>query len=121
MFPLTKQERLVLVTLGIVLLLGTVFHYAFKKNPSLKDIVNVMDSQKIYPKVDINQVSSEQLIKIPYIGPVTAGNIISYRNKHGTFKSWEELKSVDGMDEERFSRIFPFLKELHSEKRYEEL
>lgn len=110
MVPLTRQERLVLITVGLVFLFGTIFEYVFKRNPVLEDIVNVMDSQKIYPKVDLNQASYEQLIKIPYIGPVTAGNIISYRNQQGAFNSLAELKSVRGIDEGRLQKIIPFFK-----------
>ena len=111
MFPITKQERLVLITFGFVFLFGTVFQYVFKKNPALENIVNVMDSEKIYPKVDINKVSYDQLVKIPYVGPGTAKHIIDYRKTHGPFQSLEQLKSVEGVDRGRFEKIFPFLKE----------
>ncbi len=113
MFSLTKEEKLVLLILGLVLLLGTGLNFIFKKTPALKDIVNLMDSQAIYPKVDLNQVSYVQLLKIPYVGPVTAKNIIDYRRENGQFSSLEQLLSVPGINVGRFKKISPYLKVRH--------
>lgn len=44
--------------------------------------------------VNINTATVEELEKVPGIGPVTAQNIINYREKNGDFKSLEDLKKV---------------------------
>jgi competence protein ComEA len=45
-------------------------------------------------KVNINTASKEELMTVPGIGEVTAGNIIAYREKNGDFSTIEDLKKV---------------------------
>ena len=47
--------------------------------------------------VDINTASQADLEAIKGLGPVKAKAIIEYRNKHGMFKSVEELANVKGI------------------------
>ena len=105
MLNITKQERLVLMVLASVLFFGSTLEYAFKKYPELKDVVNLVDSESIYRKVNVNKASSEELIDIPYIGEYTAENIIDYRERNGPFASLDEIKAVKGIREGNY-RIF---------------
>ncbi len=51
--------------------------------------------------VNINEANSAALqLHLTGIGPVKADAIIKYRNKHGSFKSIEELKNVPGIGSE---------------------
>ncbi|MXS86407.1 helix-hairpin-helix domain-containing protein [Nitrosomonas sp. HPC101] len=47
--------------------------------------------------VDINTASQTDLESVKGLGPVKAKAIIEYREKHGTFKSVEDLSNVKGI------------------------
>ncbi|HZE40311.1 MAG TPA: helix-hairpin-helix domain-containing protein [Stackebrandtia sp.] len=47
--------------------------------------------------VNLNDATEEQLDTLPGVGPVTARNIIAYREKNGGFDSVDQLTDVDGI------------------------
>ncbi|HUQ27562.1 MAG TPA: ComEA family DNA-binding protein [Usitatibacter sp.] len=55
--------------------------------------------------VNINSATQEQLESLNGVGPVKAKAIIDYRNKHGRFKTLEEIKDVDGIGDATFAKI----------------
>lgn len=55
--------------------------------------------------VDINQAGLEELDSLPGIGPVTAGEIITYRQEHGPFPSIEAIQDVPGIGAATFEAI----------------
>ena len=112
MFTFTKQEQLVLYLFVIIVLFGSSLQIAFKKYPSLGDIVNLIDSDRIYHKVDINTASFQELVNIPYIGEYTANNIIKYRQEYGSFTDNDQLKNVKGIRDKNYQKFFPYLKRL---------
>jgi len=112
MFSFTKQEQLVLYLFVGIVLSGSLLQYAFKKYPPLSNIVNLIDSDRIYFKVDINSASFEELVSIPYIGEYTAANIIKYRQENGPFTTREQLKKVKGIRDKNYQKFFPHLKRL---------
>ena len=109
MFHFTKQERTVLSLFILILVSGSIFQYAFKKYPELADMVNLIDSSRIYPKVNINTATFEELVDIPYIGEYTAGNIIQYRREYGPFVSIEDIKNVKGIRDKNYERFYAYL------------
>lgn len=48
--------------------------------------------------VDINTADQKELESVKGIGPVKAKAIIDHRQKHGAFKSVDDLANVKGMD-----------------------
>ena len=110
MIPLTKQEKIVLLTVIAVLLLGSGLDYAFKKCPDLKDITSFIDSERVYTKIDLNKATAEELVALPYIGEKTALRIIQYRQENGAFDSVDALKRLPGIYESSFNKFKPFLK-----------
>ena len=110
MFDLTKQERLVLIFLVSVFLVGTTLHYTFEKNSHLNHIFNIIDSDGLYRKIDINLATYEELVNLPYIGPVTAKRIMGYRSQKGSFTNIEQLKAVQGIGNFNYQKIAKFLK-----------
>lgn len=48
----------------------------------------------------INQATLEDLDKVEGIGHERAVQLLKYRDEHGDFESWEEVKNVPGFSEE---------------------
>lgn len=48
-------------------------------------------------KVNINEASRAQLMKLSGIGPGTADRIIEYRQAHGPFRRVQDLEKVEGV------------------------
>jgi competence protein ComEA len=52
---------------------------------------------KVEGKVNINEASRAQLMKLSGVGPGTADRIISYRQAHGPFRRAQDLEKVEGV------------------------
>ena len=89
---------------------GSLTHYVLDRSPAFKKTIGVVESAEIYPKLDVNTASLEELVHIPYIGEYTAHQIIDYRQQKGPFKSLEEIKLVHGIKEKNFAKFAGFLK-----------
>lgn len=73
------------------------------KNPALlAPLQSEADNNRL---IDINRADQATLEKLPGIGPVTAGAIIAYREKNGSFARIEDLMQVPGIKESRFSAL----------------
>ncbi len=59
--------------------------------------------------LDINKADYEDFLQIPHLTPVAAISIINYRKRNGNFNKLEELQLVEGMNEQLFNKIRPFL------------
>jgi comEA protein len=55
--------------------------------------------------IDLNTASSEQLQRLPGVGPVMAQRILDYRKKSGPFQSVDDLLAVKGISNKRLERI----------------
>lgn len=114
MLSLTKEERLVLVCLGVVLLLGISANYAFKKNPTARKFFNITDGEAPgYLKIDVNKVAYEELSAVPYIGEKTAKSILLFREEKGRITDLNELKNVKGIGKFKFKIIEKYLTVRH--------
>ena len=60
-------------------------------------------------KIDINNISISNLGRHPYIGYNVATALINFRDKHGKFKSPDDLKRCMIMTKERIEKIKPYL------------
>jgi competence ComEA-like helix-hairpin-helix protein len=107
---LTKEERLVLLSLAFVILLGATGRFLSKQSPRFWKALDFINAGVGPSCVEINTATLEQLIGIPYIGPVTAGRILDYRTTHGPFQSKEQLKEIQGIGLGLYERILPFIK-----------
>jgi competence protein ComEA len=56
-------------------------------------------------KINLNTATAEQLESLPGIGPVSAKNILEYRNKVGKFSRIEEIINIKGIGEKKFLKI----------------
>lgn len=70
--------------------------------PSITITETVDDNNNL---VNINSASINQLCSLPGIGTAKAKNIIEHRNNYGLFTSIEDIKKVNGIGEELFSKI----------------
>ena len=55
--------------------------------------------------IQLSTATAEQLDGLDGIGPALAERILEYREKHGGFKSLDELREVDGIGEKRFAAL----------------
>jgi len=56
-------------------------------------------------RININTADQTELMKLPGVGVVTAGNIIAYRTEHGDFKTIEDIQNVTRIGEKTFERL----------------
>jgi competence protein ComEA len=68
-------------------------------------VASLMLSFNLYAATDINIASQTELEALSGIGPGKAKAIIEYRQKHGGFKSIEELEQVDGIGPATFKKL----------------
>ena len=61
-------------------------------------------------KVNINTATTEELDKIPGIGPAKAQAIVDYRTQNGNFKTIEDVEKVKGIKSGVFSKIKDYIK-----------
>ncbi len=59
-------------------------------------------------KININTANSEELQKLPGIGPTLAERIVAYREKHGPFQALSELTNVEGIGLEKLNKLIDF-------------
>ena len=66
---------------------------------------NASNSENNSDLININTATSEELQKLPRVGPATAENIIEYREKNGGFKNIDEIKNVPRIGEKTFEKF----------------
>jgi competence protein ComEA len=55
--------------------------------------------------LDLNTATADQFDDLPGVGPVLAQNIVAYRTEHGSFRSVDELRQVDGIGDSRYEHL----------------
>lgn len=70
---------------------------------------NVVQSQNVSAKVNINTADATALEAIHGIGPKKAEAIIAYRQQNGRFASIEDIAKVKGIGQKRFAKISQYL------------
>ena len=69
------------------------------------DVIIIPRYQESASTVSINYGTLEELCTVPHIGPVTAANIISYRESFGLFQSVDDLVKVKGIGPKTLEKI----------------
>lgn len=59
--------------------------------------------------VNINKAGIDELMRIPFITPLIAKNIISYRKRNGNFAASDSLIKIAGIDSQKLREILPFI------------
>jgi competence ComEA-like helix-hairpin-helix protein len=109
MLSLTKEERLVLMCLGVVVVMGVSTNYLLKVSPLARDFLNITNNYERHLRFDINKVSYDELLAIPQIGPQLAKRIISYREQSGPLRHLDELQKISGVGHLKFKMIKKYL------------
>lgn len=68
-------------------------------------VANASSGENNSDLININTATSEELQKLPRVGPATAKNIIEYREKNGGFKNIDEIKNVPRIGEKTFEKF----------------
>jgi competence protein ComEA len=101
-----KKESIVLVVLVIFLVILNIISY-FKREQVKRSTCII--AEEIAIKIPINSVWTAELEVLPGIGPALADRIVAYREKHGDFKTIEDLKNVKGIGDKVLKQIIPFI------------
>lgn len=56
-------------------------------------------------KVNINKADKRELMIIEGIGDATAQSIIDYRNEHGAFHNFQDLRNIPTIDDDTRKKI----------------
>lgn len=109
MFSLTRHEKIVIIFLLLVTLIGVGVNYYKKttQQPTLPGApFEIPKSQThAYEPVNINTANAEQLSALPGVGAVLAEEIVAYRNTHGPFEHTEDVMEVKGIGQKKFAKI----------------
>jgi len=84
-----------------------VYGFDKEKYDGLSENITV-DVSKV-KKININTATVEELKKQVYIKYNLAKLIVNYRKQHGNFKSVEEIKKLDLVNDELFAKLAPYL------------
>lgn len=101
---ITKTEWLMLaLTVIFLLVLALIYQKAADTAPGTDYSITVTyrESEPVAPEapapININTASSEEFQTLPGIGPAIAERIVAYREKHGLFRSIDDLLNVNGI------------------------
>lgn len=73
-------------------------------------IVNIFKKEDAKEeKISINKATIDELMKLPGVGEAKAKSIVEYRTKNGNYMSLEEIKKVDGINENLYKQIKEFI------------
>ena len=119
MLSFTRQEKWALLILGIALLVGMGIDFyqqnfapsRIHKIPAGQEVLVQQKQKELASKqqVNPNTATSEELQRVPGIGPQLAERIIAYRQEHGYFAMLEDLRKVSGVGPSTYKKIEPYL------------
>jgi len=108
-----EQGLIILIGLAIVAAGIAIFIPEFRRPripppvevilPDVRVIVPEFLSSR--PRIDLNSAGVEELTRLSGIGETLAQRIVAYREKHGPFRSVDELKNVPGIGEKTVEEI----------------
>jgi competence ComEA-like helix-hairpin-helix protein len=82
---------------------GFLFGLAFiSLKPSAAASISCSQNEE---RIDINAASTEELERLPGVGPAIASRIVEHRRKHGLFKRPQDIIIVRGMSAKLYRRI----------------
>lgn len=110
---MTKEERAVVLFLAACLVVGSLALGVGRVDPA-GDAAGVADTgvpvvEETGPlRVNVNAAGTEELERLPGIGPVRAAEIVRLRRERGSFTTVDELLDVRGIGPVTLERLRPF-------------
>lgn len=98
----TSQERLVILFLTGVLLIGLGVNFFSKRYSRIR--VSGYVSRGV-DGISLNQADKQALVNVPGIGSKLAQRIIDYRREKGQFRDIAELKNIKGIGESKYETL----------------
>jgi competence protein ComEA len=71
---------------------------------------HVFIEEKNMNRININICDKKELSKHPYISWNVANSLVNYREKHGLYKTVEDIKKSDLVNDELYLKLAPYLK-----------
>jgi len=96
--------------LCLIIFVGTLMNIGLQREIRVFDWLKTGKMKTRVTAININRATSEDLLRVPGIGPKTAAYILSYRQLHGDFTSLEPLRQAKGMSPQRYERLIQYLK-----------
>lgn len=109
---MNEREKVVVIFLASALIIGVGLNFfkAVKHSGTKVSEVKVLtEGESSEIGLDINRATVEQLEALPGIGTVIACRIVEYREKHGRFKTVQDLLNVSGIGPKRLAVIKDFV------------
>lgn len=94
---------------GTLIKAGVDYHW-WLPNTGVVRYLEPVDKEDTRVTLDINTAAWHELILLPKLGEVKAKAIVAYREKHGKFKTLEELSYVHGIGKSIIEAIRDFVK-----------
>lgn len=83
--------------------------YRFSDSLYLKVESQVIVDTSLVRKLNINQLEEKDLYAHPYFRNGVGRAIVNYRKQHGPYRNIEELNKLHALDDEKISRIKPYI------------
>lgn len=107
----TRSEKLILLLLSAVFLLGMGIAYFRKQSPpfslrvvSSSEIAGHEAAFEISKQISLQKGDEEDFVRLPHVGPKLAKRIVAYRETHG-FERKEELLKVKGIGAKTYEAL----------------
>jgi len=60
-------------------------------------------------KINVNKATLSEFQTLPGVGPALAQSIMEYREKHGKFKTIEDMKNVNGIGDKKYEKLKDYI------------
>ncbi len=102
-----RKARIIIFALGLFMIISvfSVTLLPINTHKTLNSPTENTLPYGVHIPININTADSKTLCLLDGIGNTLAGNIIAYREEHGSFKTKEEILNVHGIGEKTFDQI----------------